>query len=455
MHIIEELAAFVADYPAAEVPEEAREAASLLLADLMAATAAGLHSPLATAARVAAADLYGAGPATVWLTDLSLSPAGAAMANAAAASALDIDDGHRGAAGHAGAGVIPAALAVGQALGSSDEQIINAIIFGYDVALRVATSRPTSTIDTYSSGRWVGYGAAAAAGRLLGLNAEQLANAMAIAGAEGPISFSTGSSKYQGTTVKEVIPPAVTAGLTGAYRARAGATGPLDLLDRASHFDREVLTGGLGKTWWLQQCYLKPYACCRYMHAAVDAIVQLRQPGKTIRSLRIETFPQGLKLSNSRTPMTLEAGQYSFYFSCALAALHGPSALQPVDLARLNDPDVLDLAGRIELVAHEDFAESFPKGTPCRVIMDQGDGPQSLTVLHPLGDVANPMSRDQVTEKFRKIGAVSVETPWLNDILPALDGVLDRGFGPLFTVLSPSRPDLNKRNIMPIKEVVQ
>lgn len=455
MHTIEELATFVAGYPAAEIPEEARRAASLLLADLLAATAAGLHSPLAAAARVAAADLYGSGPSTVWLTDLSLSPAGAAMANAAAASALDIDDGHRGAAGHAGAGVIPAALAVGQALGSSDEQIINAIILGYDVALRVASSRPTSTIDTYSSGRWVGYGAAAAAGRLLGLDAGQLANAMAIAGAEGPISFPTGSSKYQGTTVKEVIPPAVTAGLTGAYRARAGATGPLDLLDRNTHFDREILVGGLGQTWWLQQCYLKPYACCRYMHAAIDAVVQLYQPGKAIRSLRIETFPQGLRLSNSRTPKTLEAAQYSFYFNCALAALHGPTALQPVDAARLLDPDVLDLADRIELVAHEDFAESFPKGTPCRVIIDQGDGPQTMTVLHPLGDVANPMSRDQVIAKFRKIGAVSVSSFWLDDILPALDGILEHGFVPLFTALCPPRTHSNDGNIMLIKEVQQ
>lgn len=437
MYILEELAAFVAGFPAADVPQDARESASLLVADLMAATAAGLHSPLATAARKAAVDLHGSGRATVWLTDLNLSPAGAAMANAAAASALDIDDGHRGAAGHAGAGVIPAALAVGQALGSNDDEIVNAIIFGYDVALRVATSRPTATIDTYSSGRWVGYGAAAAAGRLLGLNAQQLANAMAIAGAEGPISFPTGSSKYQGTTVKEVIPPAVTAGLTGAFRARAGATGPLDILDKPSHFDRDVLTGGLGQSWWLQQCYLKPYACCRYMHAAVDAILQLREPGKPIRSLRIETFPQGLKLSNSRMPKSLEAGQYSFYFSCALAALHGASSLQPVDPARLTDPDVLELAGRIDLVAADDFAASFPKGTPCRVTMDQGDGPRTATVLHPLGDVANPMSRDQVTEKFRRIGTASVDSPWLNDILGALDGILDRGFDPLFAALSP------------------
>ena len=435
MHAIEELAAFVADHPEGALPAAARESASLLVADLIGATAAGLDSRLAQAARAAAGQLYGSGPAGIWLTGAKLGVAGAAMANAAAASALDIDDGHRGAAGHAGAGIIPAAFAVGQALDASDERIFDAIALGYDVALRVGTSRPTPTIETYSSGRWVNYGVAAAAGRLLGLDAPALAHAMAIAGAEGPISYPMGSSKYQGSTVKEVIPPAVVAGLTGAYRARAGATGPRDLLDRDDRFTRSVLTGGLGERWWLQDCYLKPYACCRYMHAAVDAILALREPGKPILSLRIETFPRGLGLANERTPQTLEGGQYSYYFSCALAAIHGAAALQPVDPTHLTDPQVLELAGRIELSAHDDFAAAFPKNTPCRVIIDQGEGPCSLTVPYPLGDVANPMNRAQVTEKFRRIGAATVAPDWQDAILAALDGLTNAGFRPLFAAL--------------------
>lgn len=435
MYAIEDLANFVAGFPKGTLPAEARERASLLVADLMAATAAGLESNLATSARTAATDIYGDGPAQVWLSEETLSIAGAAMANSAAASALDIDDGHRGAAGHAGAGVIPAALAVGQAINADDTEIFEAIALGYDVALRIATSRPTNTIATYASGRWGSYGAAAAAARLLALDPRQVAHALAIAGAEAPIVFSTGTSKYQGSSVKEAIPPAVTAGLTAAFRARAGATGPLDLLDNPDLFARDVLTGELGDTWWLEGCYLKPYACCRYMHAAIDAISDMRQHDKPVKSMRIEVFPQGLRLANSRTPDTLEAGQYSYYFSCALAAVHGAEALQPVDPAHLRDAAVLDLAGRIELVAHEDFADSFPRATPCRVIMDQGDGVDRRTVIHALGDVANPMSREQVTEKFRRISFASVDTAWGDEIIAALDGLSHQGFAPLFAVL--------------------
>ena len=435
MHAIEELAEFVAGHRAGSLPGPARDMLSLLITDMIGATAAGLDSRLAQAARSAAKAIYGLGPSGVWLTDGSLSIAGAAMANAAAASALDIDDGHRGAAGHAGAGIIPAVFAVAQALGSSDETILDALALGYDIALRVGTARPTPTIETYSSGRWVNYGVAAAAGRLMGLDAGQHAHAMAIAGAEGPISFPSGSSKYQGSTVKEVIPPAVVAGLTGAFRAQAGATGPRDLLDRDDRFVRSVLTGGLGTHWWLQDCYLKPYAACRYMHAAIDAILALRQPGKPILSLRIETFQRGLGLANERAPTTLEGGQYSYYFSCALAALHGAAALHPVDPAMLRDPQVLELASRIELSAHDDFAGTFPKSTPCRVILNQGEGPQSITVPYPLGDVANPMSPAQVTEKFRRIGAVSVAPDWQDAILAAVDGLPADGFRPLFAAL--------------------
>lgn len=435
MHAIEELASFVTARPEGWLPATTRRMAALLVTDLIAAAAAGKASPLAQAALAAARDLYGPGPAQVWMSPHRLSIAGAAMANAASASALDIDDGHRGAGGHPGAAVIPAALAVGQALDAPGERIFEAITLGYDVALRIATARPTGSFPTYSSGRWGCYGAAVAAGHLLRLDAGQMAHALGIAGAEGPVSYPTGSSAYQGSTVKEVIPPAVVAGLTAAFRARAGATGILDLLDDPALYRRGVLTGDPGRHWWIGDCYLKPYACCRYMHAPIDAIAALRDPGRPVLSLRIETFPKGLQLSNERAPHSLEAGQYSYYFSCALAAVHGIAALQPVDPAMLGDPQVLDLAARIELVAHPDFADVFPMHTPGRVILDQGGGPQEMTVRHPLGDVANPMSQVQVVGKFCRISARTLTDAARDRILTALDGLTDTGFAPLYAAL--------------------
>ena len=432
MHALESLARFVADHREGSIPRSTRDRTALLVADLVGAAAAGLESPLARAARAACAGAYGEGDSSVWMTDARASVAGAAMANAAAASALDIDDGHRGAAGHPGAGIIPAVLALGQSLGASDERMFDAIALGYDIALRVGASRPKATIETYCSGRWLGFGVAAASGRLLGLDAAGLAHAMAIAGAESPVIL---PHSMLDSTVKEGIPPAVVAGLTAAFRARAGGTGPLDLIDDDTRFARQVLLTGLGQQWWLEQCYLKPYACCRYMHAAVDAILAMRDPDKPILSLRIETFAEGLRLVNERAPRTLEAGQYSYYFSSAVAAVHGGEALQPVAPALLHDPDVLALAARIELAAHDEFADAFPARTPCRVILDQGEGPRQMTVKDPLGDVANPMSRQQVFDKFRRISAQALQPDQQQDILAALAVLAEQGFAPLFAAL--------------------
>lgn len=436
MHAIEQLATFAATHPVGSLPSSTKNACTVAITDLLAAVAAGFNSRLATAARRSAIAVYGPGAASIWLAGTSLSIAGAAMANAAAASALDLDDGHRGAGGHPGAGVIPAALAVAQAIGAPDEDVFEAIAVGYDVALRVATSRPKATVETYSSGRWVQYGVAAAAGRLLKLTPSQMAHALAIAAAEGPIGLKGGNSSFMGTTVKELIPPAVVAGITGAFRAQSDATGPLDVLDNDQLFKRSVLTGELGGHWWLEDCYHKPYASCRYMHAAIDAILEMRRPEAPLVSLRIETFQRGTELSNERAPRSLEGGQYSYYFSCALAAIHGREALQPVDPIRLRDPKVLELAGRIDLVAHPDFAESFPEGTPCRVIMDQGEGPESRTVHHPLGDIANPMSSEQVREKFRLLSRETISSDQQEAILSALGGLTSKGFSPFFVPLA-------------------
>ncbi len=429
------LAEFVSTFPADRLPENTRKMISRLLIDLIASTAAGLNTPLAVSARAAMTSAYGSGPVTVWLTGKTSSIIGAAMANSAAASSLDLDDGHRAAAGHAGAGVIPAALAVAEATGASTDETLAAIALGYDIALRVASCRPAPSVSSYASGLWVNYGAAAAAARLLRLDIGQTAAALGIAGGEGPIVFTTPDPKFEGSTVKEGIPPAVVAGMTAAYRAQSSATGPLDHFDDPARFDPAVLFAGLGEVWEVEKCYLKPYACCRYMHAALDAIFDLRDPRKEIKSLKIETFPQSLRLANERAPTTSEGAQYSFYFNCALAAIHGRDALLPVDPKHLHDPDVLALAARIELSASSEFSSAFPARTPARVLIDQGDGIQEKLVLHPLGDVANPMSEDQIIEKLQRLAAELgvVDT---DEIVSCLLGIETKGIRPLFEALS-------------------
>lgn len=397
--IAAELGDFAANAPAA-LPAPVQARAATMVLDLLAAAAGGYDTTLAQTARGAAPDLFGPGQGSVWFGDPGLSWIGAAYANSSAASALDIDDGHRGAAGHAGAAVIPAALAAAELVDAGWGDTLAAIVLGYDIALRIAAARRIERLDRFTSGPWAGYGAAAAAGRLLGLDPAQMTQAIAITGAEAPANLAVGMSESFGSSVKEGIAWATVTGLGAVIRARHGGTGPEDMFESPDWFDREALLGGLGDRWLIQETYLKPYACCRYIHAALDAIGDMVRRDRPIDRLTLYVFREGLKLPNSPAPATLEQAQYSYPFCCALAALRGPEALLPMREAHLRDPEVLALAARVDLVAAPEFDGQFPAGTPARVVLDQGQGPVERIVTHPLGDVANPMSRAQLHAKF-------------------------------------------------------
>ena len=417
------------------VPAGIRARGKVMLLDILAAAAGGRAGAMAQAALRAASALFPGDEAGVWFAGLRLSSPGAAFANASMASALDIDDGHRGAAGHAGGAVVPVAVAVAEATGATGGELLDAIALGYDVALRIAASRRVEHIEHYNSGSWAAYGAAAAAGRLLRLDAMQMTQALAIAGAEAPVMLPTGSSSRVGSMVKEGLAWAAVTGLAAARRAQAGGTGPEDLLDRESHYDHDVMTGDLGQRWEVMNTYLKPYACCRYIHAAIDAIEALRRPGRPVVALTVEVFPVGLTLPNAPAPHSLEAAQYSYPFCCALAALRGIDALRPMDPAALRDPEVLALAARVVLVASPDFAGAFPARTPARVVLDQGDGPRSMTVEHPRGDVANPMTADEIAAKLRALCAGHLPATTPDAIIAAVEDVEVAGLAPVIAAL--------------------
>ena len=431
-----QLGTFAASAPAATIPVAVREHGAMMLLDLLGASAGGFETDLARIARASAVDLFGTGAIGVWFSDQRSSLIGAAFANSSAASALDIDDGHRGAAGHAGAAVVPAALAVAAQAGRSGAELLDAIILGYDVALRIGAARPIAQLDRFNSGPWAVFGAAVAAGRLMGLNGTKMTQAIAIAGAEAPAGLALSASTRFDSTVKEGMPWAVVAGLGGAIRARHGGTGPEDLLDSANHYDHAALLAGLGEDWLITDTYLKPYACCRYIHSALDAIGEMAHPDLPVKSLHVGVFPQALKLPNQRAPRTLEDAQFSLPFCCAVAAIHGSAALQPLNAALLRDRRVLDLAARIEMSADPAFAYSFPATTPARVRLERADGGVERVVVNPLGDVANPMSHAQVEAKFRHLSAAKLPLARQDAVLSALASLADGPVQPLFDALT-------------------
>jgi 2-methylcitrate dehydratase PrpD len=439
MWATEILAQFVSTWPEGNIPERARETAKRCVLDLVGAAAAGFSTAGARALREGASTIVLPGPASVWFSGTGLHAAGAALANSGAASALDLDDGHRAAGGHPGACIIPAAFTVAEAMKSTGANFLGAVILGYEVAVRVAAARDFSRLDTLSTGRWCAYGVVAAAGRLLGVTPAHLTQAMAIAGVLSPGLSAAGYSSVMGNQVKEGIPWAAFLGLVALDLAQKGLTGPTDILDHPAYYDRDRIVGGLGQRFAIEEVYFKPYACCRWIHSALDGLLSLMTEhglrGEEVRKATVFTFERALRLNNYADPTTLEAAQYSIPFCVATAALAGKEALRSLPESLLGRPDIVELAKRVELRLDPELDRRFPLQVPARVTLETGRGRFEQLVDHPRGDPANPMDLTALVEKFRRL-STGLLTPAEQDAtIAAVLSLEQGGFSRLATIL--------------------
>lgn len=443
VHIVHHLADFIRAFEAENLPPSTIEAAKRCLLDLFGAAIAGYDAVSTAALRNLARKRQAPGAATVWFDSAQkggLCAAGAALANSGAASALDLDDGHRAAAGHPGAGVIPAAIATAEETNATGPELLAAIALGYDIGIRVSAARDLDRQDTLSTGRWIAYGAAAAAGRLRNTDPDRLAQALSIAGVLSPGLSAAGYSQIMGNSAKEGIPWAAYTGLTALDLAENGFTGPLDILDHPDYYDARKIADGLGGEFAIESVYFKPYGCCRWIHAALDALSDIQAahgiPGDRVQAIQVETFGRALKLDNHTEPDSPESAQYSIPFCLALAALEGGDALLPFRPASLANPNVIALAKKVSLGVDPTLDRAFPAAAPARVTVTTADGAFGAECRHPLGDPAHTMDDAALQAKFRRLAANRLPPEDQDALIDAIASLETAGPKPLFATLN-------------------
>jgi 2-methylcitrate dehydratase PrpD len=257
------------------------------------------------------------------------------------------------------------------------------------------------------SGPWVGYGAAAAAAWLRGLDTPAIEQAIAIAGTTAPNLSAIAYSKVMGNHIKEGIPWATATALVAVELADAGFTGPVDLLDNEAIYNRSQLLDGLGSNWAINGIYFKPYGCCRWAHSAIDAVLELQSQfgieASRIETVEIDTFSWALRLNNEVAPLTVESAQYSVPFCVAMALARGADALVQIEQDDISRAETIALAGRIRLGIDPAFDAMFPQAVPTRVRIKTSDGVVSTEVAVPLGEPTNPMDWSALENKFRAV----------------------------------------------------
>jgi 2-methylcitrate dehydratase PrpD len=232
------------------------------------------------------ADQEGKAEATLWRQHFQGPCANVALGLGVMIHSFDFDDYHNSKI-HPGAPVIPAVLTVGESLGASGPEVLTAIAAGYETMIRVslATGPNASRLRGWHlTGTTGTFGAAAAAGRLLGLSADAMASALGLAGTQ---SAGLWAFLADGAMSKRLHPGrSAQSGVMAAFLAQRGFRGPTQILEAADggfcratsdQIDLSRITEKLGEKFHAGEVNIKPYACCASSHSAVDAVLELKR----------------------------------------------------------------------------------------------------------------------------------------------------------------------------------
>ncbi|GKS84752.1 MmgE/PrpD family protein [Acidovorax sp. SUPP1855] len=416
MHATEVFGQYARAFHHTTLPDPVIHHAKRAVIDWHASLFPGLATaPLAQLEQVLADDLD-RGPARLGNGRAATARA-AALYNGAAAHAAEVDDSFREAMYHPGAATIAAALAAGQQAGASGLAFLRALVLGYEVSTRIGVvmGRPHYRF-WHNTGTVGAFGAAAAAGGVLQLDAAPFAHALATAA-----TFAAGLQ--QAFRMDSMSKPlhagrAAEAGLLAAQLAGQGVTGSLDVLDGEAGLGRAMSDGPdwshagdtLGRDFHITRLTFKNHIGCGHTFAAIDGALALRaarglQPGD-IRHVQVATYGPALDIACYENPQTENEARFSLRFVVATALVHGSVRLAAYTPERLADPALRAMVGRIGAVVDPEIDAAFPGRRSARVDIETHDG-RRLAWLQPdrKGDPELPLSDEELEGKFLELAA--------------------------------------------------
>ena len=418
MGVTAELSAFCANIKLSTLPPDVVNRARFLVLDLVGNIVRARHDAESTASFLAAARAMGMGNgnAGVFGDPAHYTPAGAAFLNGALAHSLDFDDTHAAGSLHPGAPVIPAAIAAGEMVGASGADVLAGIIAGYEVTCRIALALPAG--EHYDRGfhptaTCGAFGAAAAAARVFGLDAEGVAGAMGTV-----LSQCAGSLQFLANgawTKRFQVGWAACNGLMAATLVKEGFKGASEALEGKHGFMRayapnptpERAVQDLGIVFELMHTAVKPYPSCRYGHAGIDAALMLRaandiQP-KDITSIRLGLPRSGMMLigapaDKKANPQNVVDGQFSgpFVISSALAT----GAMGWDSYTGLQDPGIRALLSKVTCEFDPEIEAEFPANMSGKLTIEAGGKTFTQKVVVPKGEPTNFLTENELRSKF-------------------------------------------------------
>lgn len=424
--LTEQLASWIMERRAKGFGNHAIEQARYYVTDwLSSALAGGKTQP--GQAMLAYAQNQPLGPCRIVGSSLERAAETAALLNGGLSHIVEMDDLDRRSVVHPATVVIPPAVAIAEREGASGLDFLNAVVAGYEVAIRVGEAVGKRHYYYFHNTATCGvFGAAAAAGWLLGLNHEQLVWALGNAGSQaaGLWQFNT-----DGDMTKHLH-----AGMAGANGIRAaelaacGLTGARHILEGERGFFKatapdaqpEVVVEGLGNEQLkIATVSIKPHASCRHTHPAVDAALDLRKQlgTKDIDRCTVQTYQAAIDLCDNAQPTTPYAAKFSLQYCVASALIRGSAGLADFTPTELERTDIRSLLPNIKIELDDALEAKYPQQWPAEVSVQLSDGSRlSTEVDYPKGDPENALSVAELESKFCDLAQFADidPEPWLD-----------------------------------------
>jgi 2-methylcitrate dehydratase PrpD len=436
MNATQRLARFALDLNYRRIPAAVIDRAKACILDTLAVSLYGSTKPWSRTVVEFVRDSGNQGDSTIFGANWKAQAAQATLANGVMAHAFELDNVRQPGAGvHPGATAFLPAFAMAEEKKADGKALLTAFVAACEVMSRigVAAGNSLERRGFHAPGLTGTFGAAVAAGRLLGLNERKLVNALGIAGSYsgGLIEF---SRCQEGAMIKRLhLGKAGEGGVTAALLASRGFAGPESILEGKFGFCRtfsdspklSYLTHRLGQTFESLNICIKRCACHINAHAPIEALQKLREKidfnPEDIREIVVGGIEKLVTHHAIYQPKDLMMAQYSIPFCVALSIYFDPTDPASFDEKKLKDKKILAMMRRVRLkVDHEIEQKGWDRAA--RVTIDLGKKHRHSTlVIHFKGTPRNPMSPLEVQDKARKLTRGMLPERQLEQLVEAVD----------------------------------
>ena len=407
-HVTRDLADWIAGCRPDDVPDEVKREGLRTFFNWVGCAVGGARHETVDRALQAVTPFSGAPTATVIGRGERLDALHGALLNGISSHVLDYDDTHLKTIIHPAGPVASALLAVAELRPVSGAELLHALIIGVEVECRIGNAVYPDHYDRgwHITGTAGVFGAAAAVGKLIGLDAQKLTWALGIAATQ-----SSGLREMFGTMCKSFHPGrAAQNGALAAFLAEAGFDSSERGIEAPRGFanvlstkqDYSEILEGLGSRWEAALNSYKPFACGIVIHPTIDGCIQLRDELRgaigDIRSVELTTHPLVLELTGKTEPRTGLEGKFSVYHSAAAALLRGDGSPTAFTDELVNDPELVALRRKVRATADPACPEDA-----VTIVLTLNDGRRlEKHVEHAIGSLDRPLSDQQLEAKFHR-----------------------------------------------------